>query len=398
MRTKEGTLALVGKDVEKNDLVCILYGCSVPVILRESRKKTEPEFLGEMEQELKDVKTTVVQNFQRYMLRKRRHEARKDSGMVPLCRQWFKTADYLHTHGFVPRKLTVEATKEELLSILKAALEAFSVWRRRERLKQWPDQERRMMQELSDAKLKKSKPGKKQMDELLQKQTKKDLEALAQRKRRKSRSAGDLLDLAPATTSSLGGAGTGASKDASTTAKKKKPVIDWWAFEYALAAGRRWRQIVRERKVSRSAYALERTQDEWIKQQRDDYHNFKEWRQREGKWVEVKQPADKKEPSTEATATKKTGKSKSALPNPLDQKVRPSWARRKNIDVLTPEEEVEYDAKIRSNLRESLGEEGYFSYKLLGECYIHGFMDGEAMLYQNEGDDEVIPSMIFEIR
>lgn len=41
------------------------------------------------------------------------------------------------------------------------------------------------------------------------------------------------------------------------------------------------------------------------------------------------------------------------------------------------------------------GDEGYYSYQLMGECYVHGMMDGEAMLYQNEED---IYSAVFEIR
>ena len=43
----------------------------------------------------------------------------------------------------------------------------------------------------------------------------------------------------------------------------------------------------------------------------------------------------------------------------------------------------------------------------LGECYIHGIMDGEAVLHQNEGaeDEEdnqgvprYVPSVVYEIR
>jgi hypothetical protein len=48
-----------------------------------------------------------------------------------------------------------------------------------------------------------------------------------------------------------------------------------------------------------------------------------------------------------------------------------------------------------------VGKEGYYSYQMLGECYIHGMMDGEAMRYQNGGDaedGETIESTVFEIR
>jgi hypothetical protein len=264
-------------------------------------------------------------------------------------------------------------------------------------------------------------------------------------------------------------------------AKKRKPVIDWWAFEYALAAGRRWKQIVKERKESRIAFALGHTHIDWIKQKRDDYATFKDLRMREGKWEKVEQAVDQeptingktdtnsqnatngehaikespdaneerqhkknrehnadfeigdyqqaetegereegrrtkdeeRERNGEDLATGELGADGKPLPTSTGSsetgtipptrshpalKVRPSWATRTNTAKLEPHECIEYDEKIRSNLRERLGEEGWFSYKLLGECYIHGLMDGEAMLYQNEGDDMIVPSMVFEIR
>lgn len=41
MRTTSGNFGIVRKDVRKGDLVCILHGCSVPVILRPTRKEPE---------------------------------------------------------------------------------------------------------------------------------------------------------------------------------------------------------------------------------------------------------------------------------------------------------------------------------------------------------------------
>lgn len=80
-------------------------------------------------------------------------------------------------------------------------------------------------------------------------------------------------------------------------------------------------------------------------------------------------------------------------------KVQPGWKRAPLERIkLNDIEAAEYNHKIRENMRERLGEEGYYSYQLLGDCYIHGMMDGEAMLHQNEGWHEPIPSMVFEIR
>jgi len=66
---------------------------------------------------------------------------------------------------------------------------------------------------------------------------------------------------------------------------------------------------------------------------------------------------------------------------------------------LTPEAAKKYDKRIRKNFRREFGEDGFWSYQFLGECYIHGMMDGEAMLYLNGTDKEdPIPTTIFEIR
>lgn len=57
--------------------------------------------------------------------------------------------------------------------------------------------------------------------------------------------------------------------------------------------------------------------------------------------------------------------------------------------------ETEYMDKVREKFQKSLGEDGLFYYKMLGECYVHGMMDGEAMAHQN---NEGIPTTVFEIR
>jgi hypothetical protein len=97
--------------------------------------------------------------------------------------------------------------------------------------------------------------------------------------------------------------------------------------------------------------------------------------------------------------------------------------RRGNISVeegrirwkLTEEAGKRYDKKIRKNLKKMLGYDGLYSYQFLGECYLHGVMDGEAMAYQNgkeqkgkdwngkdacgQGDEqEAIPWTVFELR
>ncbi|KAH7063858.1 heterokaryon incompatibility protein-domain-containing protein [Paraphoma chrysanthemicola] len=399
VKTKAGRLALVGKEVEKGDLVCILYGCSVPVVLRESGKKTDEEFNEEMEEELKDVQRTVVKSFTRYRSRKQRHELRKDLEMARICRQWCKTTEYKHTSG-LEAKLNQQGSKEDVMKeILKTcidALEEFKVWWRAERVKQWPEQLERMRQERKEEEEagQRTKSSMRPIEQVLQKQTRDVQELQLQRKRRKSRSAADALASMSRNASTLNGMASTA-KDVSSVTSKRKPVIDWWSFQYALAAGRRWKKIVLDRREARLAFALSKTEVDWKKQKRDEFEVFKAGRQAEEVWAEPDRS------SVDAPWTlklKSRSLDKPASRRPLDGKVRPSWASRSVEDRLTPDEIQLYDRKIRENLKGRLGEEGYFSYRLLGECYIHGVMDGEAMLYQNQGDGEVIPSMVFEIR
>lgn len=40
-------------------------------------------------------------------------------------------------------------------------------------------------------------------------------------------------------------------------------------------------------------------------------------------------------------------------------------------------------------------QQNWCSYEVLGECYVHGMMDGEAMAYQNE---KGIRAQVFELR
>ncbi|KAJ4363395.1 hypothetical protein N0V83_009688 [Neocucurbitaria cava] len=413
VKTEAGRLGLVRKDVEKDDLVCILYGCSVPVILRQSERKDDEVFTLELDQELLYLKNRMKKSFRRYFELKKRHEQQKGTEMKQLCGQWFKQTDWLRTNGFTPRKLGTDETKAELWRILENGLRDFNDWRFKNRQKVWPEQLRKMEQEKLDAQTVKGTPGKKQIDELLKKRkAREELRAQeyeAHKKRRKSRATID-HGLPPAFGSMVNGTVNGTTKDPPAIIKKKKPLMDWWAFGYALAAGRRWRKIVKERKVERAKFASRRTEVHWDIMRHDQYLAFEKGRRNEGNWVERPSTSISEIPSAIPEAerlaenantqsnTSNTANGTHWSPEVLVSNVRPSWRARVNKDRLTETEKEEYNAKIRQNLRDRLGEEGYFSYQLLGECYIHGMMDGEAMLYQNEGDEEVIPSMVFEIR
>jgi hypothetical protein len=62
---------------------------------------------------------------------------------------------------------------------------------------------------------------------------------------------------------------------------------------------------------------------------------------------------------------------------------------------LTLAEQADYMSKVEETFRSRLGGDGQWYYEMLGECYVHGMMDGEAMARQN---NEEIPPTVFEIR
>ena len=70
-----------------------------------------------------------------------------------------------------------------------------------------------------------------------------------------------------------------------------------------------------------------------------------------------------------------------------------SWSKvRAN---LTKPEQDAFMENVWEKFRSKLRDDGKWYYEMLGECYIHGMMDGEAMAYQN---DNGIRTSVFEIR
>lgn len=222
-------------------------------------------------------------------------------------------------------------------------------------------------------------------------------------------------------------------KDVAVNSKKRADNIDWWAFEYALIVGKRWRKIVRTNKEERIKFALQNTRIGWNLKKYDDYEAFKRTRQGNGSSRDQlnnaelgsasaaeshKETAEKQTATAEnkietaETQTKRAKRSSSRLSEQQEvikdvlssqiPRIRPCWSRMKApTQPVTQTEGKNYYTQYVENLRNRLGKDGCYSYKLLGECYIHGMMDGEAMSYQNkgnEGEEKVVHSNVFEIR
>jgi hypothetical protein len=97
VKTKSGKLGLVGKNVQVGDLVCVLYGCSVPVILRKGERKTEETFEEEMKWELGFLNDTLTSYFRRWQKRVEGHRLRKEESKrkfyeweVEKCTEWLE--------------------------------------------------------------------------------------------------------------------------------------------------------------------------------------------------------------------------------------------------------------------------------------------------------------------
>ena len=79
----------------------------------------------------------------------------------------------------------------------------------------------------------------------------------------------------------------------------------------------------------------------------------------------------------------------------IREEARKQGGTRKYRMCVTEEGKKDYNKVIRHKFWERLKEDGYFSWQFLGEAYVHGMMDGEAMKWQNENG---IPPRVFELR
>jgi hypothetical protein len=105
IKTKKGALGLVSKGVQEGDLICILYGCTVPVILRQenARFKTENEHNDELLEDGMEAMKRLVAQLRRYRERKLRYSEMSEQERAEIKKH---TANYNKEH-------TVEKNTEE---------------------------------------------------------------------------------------------------------------------------------------------------------------------------------------------------------------------------------------------------------------------------------------------
>lgn len=296
VRTVSGRLGLVGRSVQEGDLVCILYGCSVPVILRKSARKSEDEFVEEMEWDLKFLTKTLVNNYiqrrERIRMLKQRIEYAKEEYFrweIQMWRQWLKDRDWRRSWQ---NNLEVEGYAEAKECLLRNGLEGVS-------------------------------------------ELKKTVDAYRYHLRRIISN----LDLRLAREFNAWKRDRGI---------RKPPGVNWREFELTLKYGRRWRMRV---KFRRELFRM-KFKAGWEREQEENQR--------------VDGIVSGEELDSVATGSR-----------------------------LCKEEAIVYEENVRENFRQRSGEDGYYYYTLLGDCYIHGMMDGEAIAYQNKNG---IITTVFELR
>lgn len=206
IKTDKGRLGLVGKDVKEGDRICILYGLSVPVVLKRSERKQEAVYKLEMAWELRYIVETVQQFYCQFLARKKQHIQRKRVELVKLCNQWLEETGYLQMKGTNKhppkhkKRWTLQLYQKALKEALEVALKDFDKWRIAKRKNEWRALDPEHV-----------------------------IEMAKQRVRRPS-----LLQ--------------NGEKALDSTKFGKRLYFDWWEYDYQLKFGRRWKRIVKERK------------------------------------------------------------------------------------------------------------------------------------------------------
>jgi hypothetical protein len=323
IRTDHGRIGLASSDVRRGDLICILYGCSVPVILRRNHRKSQDAVDEELIHEIKYAQNSLAWCYWQHTMRRKRLELRKTKTMLSLCRQWHRTTNWLPKHGLDKSNIESHSLKDMntmLHTLITKAIKSFSDWRSKERKKLWKDYNSTLIQ------------------------------------------VGEKLH------------------------------VDWWAFSLALNAGRHWLKV-----IGKHRNATDNAVEKFYEHER-----FKRWRKAHHKWLDI--PRDEAEHEVRILGIPRDDWYQiypeilegDTSRYPKDGVASPAWIRDVKKYHLSYEERDEYDESIQRRLRFRLGANAYDLYRLLGESYIHGMMDGEAVELASLQDTN--PSRVFEIR
>jgi hypothetical protein len=192
-----------------------------------------------------------------------------------------------------------------------------------------------------------------------------------------------------------------------------EPRVNWREFELRLTYGRRWRKILQTR---------HQEEEKEIMELRDKKRQARGFKLRE-------RPTKKEVRRFDTEEIERNGKKWTQLTKEAALDVEEIWlenvrralrneSREKSSDEAPEDEASDGDSEptatsarspsisdkgSKTSLTEDIIEKSRqsfrFSYNLLGDCYLHGMMDGEAMAVQNgHSSEKAIPAVVFEIR
>jgi hypothetical protein len=420
VKTRDGKLGLVGQSVQPGDLVCILYGCSVPVILRQSEPKEEKAMEKEIEWEVKHLKEKLIECCRTYLERttfykakreeekkyykewesQKREDWKRGKSSKEWRRRWNERMqnggdEEKVKRGIFKKSIDTVKTKKEMMEYFHDLVvyndlrieREFNAWKdeRRPRNKEWKEIKRKIEEEKIERKRRREEDTKRMpnRDKKNDKDNENDNvnkvqvgEANEGKMAESSRGQGENEDQTRNTGEMVNGKegfaqGDGDEKPKPVLTQKddgwNEPKVNWREFELWLKYGRMWKKRFRDVKES-------------IRKEVE---------------ADVKKRIEERQ---KAKGQKESQKGK--LEND------PEEQRRKELtddgNHLNEYGTEQYEWKLKKNVESWLGPDRFRYYQLLGECYIHGMMDGEAMAVQNGNTEDEkakpIPAQVFEIR
>ncbi|KAG8529170.1 uncharacterized protein KY384_005805 [Bacidia gigantensis] len=349
---------LTGQSVERNDLICILYGCSVPVALRRLRKNKE-DVIAEMQDDLLILHRRICAKYRKVRDGRayRRQIANLDRALNYFWEGEMKKRWYEDPDG---RKAWLKTRKAQKRSIRHVCGNLYNLLHE-------PDEENEVL--LASTNLE-------NIEQLLERR------AYVQWKAQK-RKSGELP-------------------------------VKWFrrgdkrTFALRLKWGRVWKLNVQKQKAKRKALEGMSTPKNIYQRATsflgESFLSVLNPRQildlvslLRSKVLGFTPAEDYTNPQSSPTRHRQDGLTK------LREKDDSYILRHKKRYLEPYEGRVDDDGKVvlsepdwDSTEKDSLHlQEKWCYYKFLGECYIHGMMDGEAMAHQNENG---IPAQVFELR
>jgi hypothetical protein len=131
IRTEKGFLGLVSEKVKEGDLICIIYGCTVPVILRKGKKKRQKERENEENEDLTELMKKLMANCEKARSRKAQYREGRE--------EWI---DILKARKNGKEKIW---TREDWKAEVRKDLKSYKAKQKEERLKVLEDSTKGLM-------------------------------------------------------------------------------------------------------------------------------------------------------------------------------------------------------------------------------------------------------------